>query len=147
MLQIPLGDDRFPGDVQTSTHWPGFAPGRFGPINAIAPRYNSSVLPQLLQTRDKPPLLWIHGDADPIISDASPSDVGTQGQLGFREGWPGPDVFPPQPLLQQVQFAVDQYRQHGGTTRQLILPGVGHTPYLERHEPFQSAMIDHFNEH
>ena len=142
MLQIHLGEGHFPGDVSSSSHWPGFAPGQFGPINAISPRYNGWVLPQLSQAPEKPPLLWIHGDADLIVCDASPSDPGAQGKLGYREGWPGPHVFPPQPLLQQVQYAVDQYRRRGGTTEQLVLPGVGHTPYLEQPERFQSAMID-----
>jgi pimeloyl-ACP methyl ester carboxylesterase len=145
MLQVHLGEGRFPGDALSSPHWPGFAPGQFGPINAISPRYNGWVLPQLLQAAGKPRLLWIHGDVDPIVCDASPSDPGTQGKLGFREGWPGPHVFPPQPLLQQVQFAVDQYHRRGGSTQQIVLPDVGHTPYLEQAVPFQSALIDHLN--
>ena len=84
MLQIHLGEHQFPGDRIQSPHWPGFAPGRFGPINAMSPRYNSWVLPRLLEARGKPRLLCVLGSDDAVIADNSASDAGTQGKLGLR---------------------------------------------------------------
>lgn len=143
MLQVHMGEGRFPGDWVESPHWPGFAPGGHGPANAISPRYNLWVLPQLLQAQPKPRILWVFGADDAIVCDMSLSDVGTQGKLGFRPDWPGDDVFPPQPLLQQVTFALDRYEESGGSVRRLVLPGVGHTPYLEQPEAFQQALTGH----
>lgn len=39
MLQTRVGTDAWPGDVQPSANWPGFAPGQSGVINALSPRY------------------------------------------------------------------------------------------------------------
>jgi pimeloyl-ACP methyl ester carboxylesterase len=143
MLQVHLGEGCFPGDWRPSPHWPGFAPGVIGPINALSPRYNQWVLPALIKAEPKPPLLWVCGTDDPIVCDGSFSDIGTQGKLGVREGWPGDDLFPPQPLLSQVTYAVNQYEQAGGAVQRLVLPAVGHTPYLEQPASFQSALINH----
>ncbi len=143
MLQVHLGPRQFPGDWVPSPNWPGFAPGRFGPINAISPRYNQAILPQLLAADAKPPLLWVYGAADAIITDTSISDAGTQGQLGLRPDWPGASIFPPQPYLSQVRFALDEYEKSGGQVQRLIMPEVGHTPYLERPDDFRDALVRH----
>lgn len=143
MLQIHAGDSQFPGDSTASPHWPGFAPGRHGPLNAMSPLYNQDVLPRLLEAQHKLPLLWIHGRDDVVVSDASMSDPGLQGKLQLRPDWPGEEVFPPQPMLTQVTHALDQYEQHGGEVRRLELPDVGHTPYLESPFEVQSALIEH----
>ena len=143
MLQIHLGEHQFPGDRIQSPHWPGFAPGRYGPINAMSPRYNGWVLPRLLEAGGKPPLLCVLGSDDAVIADNSASDAGTQGKLGLRPGWPGKEVFPPQPILSEVMFTLDQYERSGGSVRRLVLPQVGHTPYLERPLEFQAALIHH----
>jgi pimeloyl-ACP methyl ester carboxylesterase len=97
----------------------------------------------LLEARHKPSLLWVYGSDDVLIADHSLSDAGTQGKLGLRPGWPGAEVFPPQPYLTQVTFALDEYERTGGEVQRLVLPDVGHTPYLERPAEFQSALVDH----
>ena len=143
MLQIHLDDDWFPGDSRQSPHWPGFAPGVHGPINAMSPLYNQWVLPQFVEAAIKPDLLWVYGVDDAVICNTSPSDAGTQGKLGLRSGWPGDEVFPPQPLLQQVKYALDQYEQHGGVVERLVMADVGHSPFLERSGEFQQALAHH----
>lgn len=143
MLQIHIGERRFPGDSPTSQHWPGFAPGRYGPLNAMSPLYNQHVLPRLLEVQEKPPLLWIYGRDDAVVSDASLSDPGIQGQLLLRPGWPGEAVFPPQPMATQITYALDQYEQAGGEVQRLILSDVGHTPYLESPKAVHTALIEH----
>ena len=143
MLQVHLGESRYPGNWHPSLHWPGFAPGDRGPINALAPLYNRWALPQLLEAPNKPRLLWIYGEDDPIIRDESMSDVGFQGKRGLRSNWPGEEVFPPQPLLSQVKHALEQYELTGGMVARLTIPDVGHTPYLEQPAKFYSALIQH----
>jgi len=141
ILQVHVGPHQFPGEWTQSSHWPGFAPGRFGPINAMSPRYNGWVFKRLLEASPKPRLLWIYGLDDPVISDNAVSDAGTQGKLGLRPGWPGDKAFPPQPYLSQVTYALDQYERTGGNVRRIILPNVGHTPYLERPSEFLRALL------
>ena len=143
MLQVRLADDGFPGDWKASPDWPGFAPGEYGPINALSPLYNRWVLPGLLAAQRRPRLLWVYGADDPVVNDAAVSDAGMQGQLGLRPGWPGDDVFPPQPLLSQVRHALDEYERAGGAVNRLVLPGSGHTPYLECASQFNAALADH----
>ena len=143
MFQTHLGERQFPGDWIPSPHWPGFAPGEWGPINAMSPRHNRKILERLEGVPGKPPLLWIHGREDAIVSDSSFSDAGYQGQLGLRPDWPGADVFPSQPMIQQLTHALDCYEQTGGKVQRLTLPGVGHTPYLERAVDVQAAMRGH----
>jgi len=143
MLQAHLGEKRMPGDKVPSPHWPGFAPGSYGPINALAPPYNQEVLARLMDAPHKPPLLWIYGTDDGVISDCSSSDPGVQGQIGLRPGWPGLEQFPPQPMLTQVMHALDGYQQRGGSVRRLVLPGVGHTPYLENPAEVFPVFVDH----
>ena len=50
----------------------------------------------------KPPVLWIRGADDQIVSDQSLFDVGTLGALGAIPGYPGSDVFPSQPMVSQT---------------------------------------------
>lgn len=142
MLQVHVGEGQYPGDMTASPNWPGVAPGRAGPVNALSPRYNQHVLDQLLTATEKPPLLWIHGSDDAIVSNTSMSDPGYQGQLGFRPNWPGEETFPSQPLLSQVQHALDEYEQRGGRVRRMELTDVGHTPYLERPVEVMAALAE-----
>ncbi|MCA9261970.1 MAG: alpha/beta hydrolase [Planctomycetales bacterium] len=146
MLDVHLGGRQFPGDFRPSPHWPGFRPGEFGPINALAPLYNQWVLAELLESQGGPPLLWVGGTDDAIICDASPSDVGTQGKLGYRADWPGEDVFPPQPLHTQVVFALDAYESRGGSVTRRLIPGAGHTPFLERPTLFLRGLRQHLRQ-
>jgi pimeloyl-ACP methyl ester carboxylesterase len=55
---------------------------------------------------------------------------------------PGDPAFPPQPLLTQVEFALDQYEQSGGSVERLVLPDAGHTPYLEKPLEVQAALFE-----
>jgi hypothetical protein len=81
--------------VTASPNWPGVAPGRSGVNNAFAGRWcDTSAFADL---EAKPPVLWLRGDQDQVISDESMFDFGTLGRLGVVPGWPGVDVFPPSP--------------------------------------------------
>jgi len=141
LLQVHLGEREFPGDSAPSEYWPGFAPGRFGPINAIAAKYNRDLPRRVLDLPSKPPLLVIIGDADPVISDASQPDAGFQGKTGSRPGWPGEEAFPPQPLLTQLRSALSQYEARGGQVEQHVIADCGHSPFIEKPREFQQLFF------
>lgn len=124
MLRVALGEHHYPGDATTSDHWPGFAPGTRGILNAMSPRwYDAS---GIVDVEPKPPVTWIHGTADQVVGDASMFDLATLGQLGAVPGWPGADVMPPQPMATQTRAVLRRYAANGGTTREVPLDGVGH---------------------
>ncbi len=135
------GTDKYPGDLTPSANWPNVAPGTLGPINALSPRYfNASGIVDLTQ---KPPVLWIRGDSDQIVGDASFFDFGTLGQLGFVPGWPGADVFPPQPMVGQTRAVLEKYRANGGAFKEVVIADAGHGPHIEKPAEFLAAFTDH----
>ena len=77
-------------------------------------------------------MLWLRGDQDQVISDESMFDFGTLGKLEVVPGWPGMDVFPPQPQIAQTRAMLDRYRAGGGSVRELGFDGCGHCPPIER---------------
>ena len=109
--------------------------------NAFSGRWcNTSALADLPV---KPPVLWLRGDNDQVISDASMFDFGTLGQLGAVPGWPGPDVFPPQPQLAQTRAMLERYRAGGGSVREQVFEGCGHCPPIERSAEVRELLLAH----
>jgi pimeloyl-ACP methyl ester carboxylesterase len=149
MLEMAIGDDNYPGDLVTSANWPGVAPGERGVNNAISPKYcdlsafaEISVLAGtsvLAETSGGPDVLWIRGDADQIVSDASLVDLGHLGALGAVPGWPGPEIYPAQPMVGQMRALLDRYQAAGGTYTERVL-SCGHSPHLERPREFLSLV-------
>jgi hypothetical protein len=74
------------------------------------------------------PVLWVRGDGDQVVSDESMFDFGTLGKLGIVPGWPGLEVYPPQPQLAQVRAVLTRYLDCGGATREVVVDGCGHGP-------------------
>lgn len=129
ILKTSLGEDGYPGDVTTSENWPGIAPGTRGILNALSGKYcNWSGIVEL---EAKPPVLWTHGAEDIVVSDGSPWDMGTLGQAGLVPGWPGEEVFPPQPMVSQIRAVLQRYRQAGGEVRMEMFDGSAHGPHIE----------------
>ena len=141
-LSQHTGPKDYPGDAVSSGNWPTVAPGLYGPINAMAPIYQSTPL-AFVGNAAKPPVLWIRGADDPVVSDMSLFDLGTLGSLGAVPGWPGTDLFPPQPMVAQTAAALSRYRDGGGAVRELVLTDCGHSPYLEQPEAFDTAFHAH----
>lgn len=137
-LKQKLGADRYPGDSLESSHWPYSSPGRFGPINAISAKYFN--LSAFADIDNKPPLLWVHGDQDLIISDQSFSDPGHLGAAGLIPNWPGQEVYPAQPMVSQMRFLLQRYGQH----HELEMAGVGHSPFIEKPKEFLTALLAFF---
>lgn len=139
ILKSSAGDKNFPGDVTTSENWPGTAPGQSGVNNAISGKYfNAS---GMVDIDPKPPILWIHGADDQVVSDTSLFDIAYLGQLGAIPGWPGEDAFPPQPMKQQMRAVLDQYQANGGWYRELVIAESGHSPFIDQPEAFQKAFF------
>jgi pimeloyl-ACP methyl ester carboxylesterase len=141
MLTTKTGPDNYPGDSVASESWPGFAAGTRGVLNTMAPQhFDVSGIADLAL---KPPILWIHGEKDAIVSDSSFFDLNVLGQVGVIPGWPGADVAPPQPMKVQTRAVLDRYRANGGTYREVALPDAGHAPHLDEAATFDAELAQH----
>jgi pimeloyl-ACP methyl ester carboxylesterase len=146
MLSTVVGDENYPGDGTTSANWPGVAPGRGGMNNAISPKYCD--IGGLSGISGGPDVLWIRGAGDQIVSDTSLLDFGFLGQLGFVPEWPGPETYPPQPMVSQTRAVLDAYAANGGGTyREEAISDCGHSPHVERPEEFRRLLLDFLEDH
>jgi pimeloyl-ACP methyl ester carboxylesterase len=141
MLTTRTGADHYPGNATAVPEWPGTAPGERGVLNTLAPTVLD--LSGITELPVKPPVLWIRGDADQIVSDTSVFDLAFLGSIGAVPGWPGDGVFPPQPMVTQTRSVLDRYAASGGRYREALLPEVGHSPHVERPEEFAVALREH----
>jgi pimeloyl-ACP methyl ester carboxylesterase len=141
VLETVVGDGNYPGDMATSPNWPGVAPGTRGFNNALSPKYCD--LSGLAGIDPKPPVLWIRGADDQVISDTSMFDFGYLGKLGAVPDWPGDGVYPPQPMLAQTRAVLDAYRERGGAYREAVIDDCGHSPHIERPEAFLGLLLPH----
>ncbi|MFB8388337.1 alpha/beta fold hydrolase [Microbacterium sp. NPDC055910] len=139
MLTTSTAEGNYPGDSVASDAWPGFAAGPLGVLNTMTPaHFNVSGIVDLAP---KPPILWIHGTADAIVSDASFYDVNYLGQLGILADWPGEEIAPAQEMVSQTRDVLGAYADAGGDVTEIDLEGVGHSPHLERPAEFRHALL------
>jgi len=140
ILTEKVGEQRYPGDFVASENWPNVAPGKYGPINALSPKYIGDSIERFVSATPKPPILWVRGDSDMIVSDNSFFDFGTLGKLGYVPGWPGEEVYPPQPMVGQVRSVLDRYQARGGAYEEVVIAEAGHSPYIEHPDEFLAAL-------
>ena len=133
-----MGDERYPGDSTPSPNWPNVAPGKYGPINAGSPKYVLADVPQLIAAPHKSAVLWIRGSDDQIVSDNSMFDLGALGKMGYVPGWPGEDVYPPQPMVSQTRAVLEKYAEKGVSCKENIIKDTAHSPHIEKPEDFNS---------
>lgn len=134
MLSTRIGDDHYPGDSAPADAWPNLAPGKRGVLNTIAP--TNFRIDDLHTIDPKPPILWIRGTADVIVSDTSLFDLVHLGAIGAVPGWDGT---PAQPMVAQTRAVLDRY----GVYREVAIEGSGHGPHLDRPEEFRAALLAH----
>jgi pimeloyl-ACP methyl ester carboxylesterase len=141
MLTEKIGEQKYPGDFVASSNWPNVAPGKFGPINALSPKYVGDSVEKFISAPSKPHVLWIRGDSDMIVSDTSFFDMGNLGKLGFVPGWPGEEIHPPQPMVGQVRHILDRYKANGGSYEEIVISDTGHFPYIEKPDEFMALFV------
>src|SRR5438105_1483168 len=139
ILKSVTGDDGYPGDFTPSENWPGVAPGTRGILNALSGKYCS--WSAIVDIDPKPPVLWTHGSRDIVVADGSAWEMGTLGQMGHVPGWPGEDVFPPQPMVTQIRAVLARYLEAGGRMETAMLEGSGHGPLFDAAERWSSIFF------
>ena len=139
LLSTKVVEENYPGDVTLSRNWPKVAPGTRGMNNAISPKYCN--LGGFAVIGSKPPVLWIRGADDALVSDASLLDFGYLGQLGVVPGWPGEGAYPPQPMVSQIRGVLEAYARNGGSYREKVVEDCGHSPHVEKPEEFRRALF------
>lgn len=140
MLSTRIGDDNYPGTSSAVQAWPGMAPGDRGVLNSIAPTHFR--IDDLSGVDPKPPIRWIRGADDVIVSDTSLYDIAFLGSLGVVPGWPGAEQWPPQPMLAQTRSVLDGYAAAGGTYSEVIIADSGHGPHLDHPAEFLAALLE-----
>lgn len=137
MLSLRVGPDWYPGDAIPSPNWPGVAPGEKGIVNAFSRKYFDAS--GIAEIEPNPPILWVRGADDLIVSNNAMWDIAALGAMGAVPGWPGPDVCPPQPMLDQIRAVLDRYEANGGAYREEVIEDAGHSPFLEKPAAFNAA--------
>ena len=46
-------------------------------------------------------------------------------------------------MVTQTRAVLDRYAATGGAYREVVLPGVGHSPHVERPQEFVVALLEH----
>jgi pimeloyl-ACP methyl ester carboxylesterase len=141
MISTRSGAGFYPGDMTPSPNWPGVAPGPAGINNALSPLYCD--LSAFAGVTPRPPVLWVRGADDQIVSDLSLFDFGTLGSLGAVPGWPGADAYPPQPMVGQMRALLDRYEAAGGAYWERVIADCGHSPQVEKPAEFVAFLREH----
>lgn len=139
MFQVELGETGIPGDKVDSPNWPYVAPGKWGHLNALSPKYIGNLVERILAAEPKVEVLWIYGADDVAISNSATSDPGTWGPTGRLPDFPGTDEYPTQPMMDQIRRVLEDYVSRGGDCQEVAVEGSGHVPFLSHPEEFNTA--------
>jgi pimeloyl-ACP methyl ester carboxylesterase len=140
VLKSVTGEDGYPGDFTPSQNWPGVAPGTRGILNSLSGKYCD--WSGIVDIDPKPPILWTHGTADIVVADGSAWDIATLGKLGVVPGWPGEEVFPPQPMVTQIRTILERYQAAGGQVQMEMFEGSGHGPHIDAADRWSKLFFD-----
>lgn len=143
MFRVHIGDRDLPGDKEASPNWPYVRPGKWGPTNAMSPKYAGNLVERIMAAQPKPPVLWIYGAEDVAVSNSAASDPGTWGPTGRLPGYPGPEAYPPQPMMEQIRTTLRDYRENGGAFEEVAVQGSGHVPFMSHPAGFDDAFHAH----
>jgi len=150
MLSTRTGEYWYPGDSRPVDAWPGFAPGDRGVLNTMAPTHFR--IASLSGVEPKPPVLWIRGADDVIVSDTSLYDLAYLGSLGAIPGWPGEQAWPPQPMVARDSIEVSVRLEDANAVFAVADSGCGIPPAdldhifgrFARAEPYRSRKTGGF---
>ena len=146
MFRVHLGDRELPGDFEKSPHWPYVRPGKWGATNAMSPQYAQGLVERILAADPKPATLWIYGADDLAVSNTAASDPGTWGPTGRLPGYPGPEAYPPQPMMDQIRLMLESYEARGGAWDEVAIADSGHVPFITHPEEFNRAFHAHLEQ-
>lgn len=141
-LSIHVGEKAWPGDTEPSPNWPYTAPGQWGPANAVSSKYALDEQ-RLIDARPKVHILWVRGSDDLAVSDNAASDPATLGAAGLIPNWPGPEVYPPQPMVSQTRAVLEKYEAAGGSYEEVVIDDTGHVPFIEKPHAFNDLFYAH----
>lgn len=141
-LETHIGPQDLPGDAVPSPNWPHVAPGEWGLANATSPKYTGAI-DRLYGIDPKVPILWVRGSHDLAVSDAAASCPGALGAKGLIPNWPGPEIFPPQPMVGQTRAVLQRYADARGGFREVVIEDTGHVPFIEKPEAFNQVFHEH----
>ena len=142
LLSTHMGDKDQPGDSVQSPNWPFVAPGVWGARNALSPKYVVNVK-RIMTSEPKTRVLWVRGSHSLLVSDTSIADPGILGKMELLPGWPGEDVYPPQPMVGQIRAVLDSYAAAGGNYEEIVIQDTGHIPFIENPEEFNAIFHEH----
>ena len=143
MFRVHLGEKEMPGDMERSPHWPYVRPGKWGATNAMSPKYAGNLVERVLAGEPKHHLLWVYGGADLAVSNTAASDPGTWGPTGRLPGYPGPEEYPSQPMMDQIRKLLDDYSAAGGSYEEVVIEDGGHAPFVTHPDEFNRALRDY----
>jgi hypothetical protein len=69
-------------------------------------------------------------------------DFGALGKLELVPGWPGDDVYPPQPMVSQMRAVLEKYQHSGGKYHELVIADTAHSPNIEKSEEFLHSFTE-----
>jgi pimeloyl-ACP methyl ester carboxylesterase len=143
MFRVHIGERELPGDSEPSPNWPYVRPGKWGATNAMSPKYIGNLVERILAGEPKVHTLWAYGAEDLAVSNSAASDPGTWGPTGRLPGYPGPEVYPRQPMMDQIRKMLDDYVAAGGSYEELVIPDSGHVPFITHPEEFNQVFHEH----
>ena len=97
----------------------------------------------MIEAEAKVSMQWVRGSDDLSVSDNAAADMAMLGALGLVPGWPGAEVFPPQPMLGQTRAVLDRYAAAGGSYREVVIADAAHAPFIEKPDAFNAVFHAH----
>jgi pimeloyl-ACP methyl ester carboxylesterase len=143
LLRMQVGENFYPGDHSPSSNFPFTKPGKKGQINCASPVSKIRILDKLKAITHKPKVLWVRGGKDKIVSDESLFDTAVLGKMNLIPNYPGEEVFPPQPMVTQTRFALEEM---GVDYTEIVMENSGHSPYVEEPEKFYTHLENFLHE-
>jgi pimeloyl-ACP methyl ester carboxylesterase len=137
LLRMRVGNEFYPGDFQASENFPFAKPGKKGQINAASPLSKRDILQRLKSIPEKPPILWLRGAKDKIVSDESMFDPFVLGKMGLIPNYPGEEEGIPQPMVSQTRYALQEMEVN---FEEVVFEDCGHSPYIEGFDRFMKLI-------